>query len=318
MAIEEYTDGAEEMTTEDHAESIEAMPAEKHSDGIEEMPAEKHSQSSEVLLSREHADSSELLVFEELIVYPGASTPEELAEDSDTPETDESPLLILASASPRRREILEAHGVDCVVVVPRVSEASLVSKWERAGGGTVAELVMELAHAKAQIVYEMVRSGSVSVPDSASQILAADTLVVSRRILGKPRSDEEALAMLMELSGKSHEVYTGVALIERDGSNGTMLYDHSLVTFDAYSEDEALAYVETGEPLDKAGAYAIQGLWGAHVTRISGDYENIVGLPWHRIEDLVVTNAPHPSSGNETRSSHSDTGWHQSNLSLPL
>jgi septum formation protein len=213
---------------------------------------------------------------------PLQAAPEELDDAQE-----EERMLVLASASPRRREILQSHGVECTVVAPKVDEHELMRKWESSGRGNVADLVMELAHLKAQTVLEMLQSGAVSVPDAAKHILAADTLVVCGRILGKPRTEEEAFAMLMELSGKSHEVYTGVALIERHTNTGTLLYDRSVVSFDAYDETAACTYVLTGEPLDKAGAYAIQGLWAEHVTQISGDYENIVGLPWHHIQDLI-------------------------------
>ncbi|MDR2714194.1 MAG: Maf family protein [Coriobacteriales bacterium] len=187
--------------------------------------------------------------------------------------------LVLASASPRRREILEAHGIACQVLAPVVDEEALVAAWERTDGKDVGALVTSLALAKAREAQKQVE---------ARYILAADTLVYNGRILGKPHSPDRAIAMLMELSGCSHEVYTGVAFLDRLKNTKTLLFDVSTVTFQNYDEEAARAYVATGEPLDKAGAYAIQGLWGTQVASIEGDFENIVGLPWHKIEPLLV------------------------------
>ncbi|MCL1891502.1 MAG: Maf family protein [Coriobacteriia bacterium] len=236
--------------------------------------------------------------------------------------------LVLASASPRRREILEAHGIACQVLAPVVDEEALVAAWERTDGKDVGALVTSLALAKAREAQKQVESivgrfereqhealeeleifmppmgldrsrpsfAAREMPTEFARqqkmsfryILAADTLVYNGHILGKPYSPERAIAMLMELSGCSHEVYTGVAFLDRLKSTKTLLFDVSTVTFQNYDEEAARAYVVTGEPLDKAGAYAIQGLWGMQVASIEGDFENIVGLPWHKIEPLLV------------------------------
>jgi len=196
--------------------------------------------------------------------------------------------LILASASPRRKEILEAQGVSCIVVAPDVDESSLTAAWKAGGSGDVGALVMSLACAKANAVLQGFLEHNASSP---YLILAADTVVYdpeNKRLFGKPKSSEDAVEMLMSLSGRSHEVYTGVALVSLTNAAGeTVFFDRSTVTFDAYDEQAASDYVASGEPLDKAGAYAIQGIWGAHVTHIEGDYQNVVGLPWYRVEPLL-------------------------------
>ena len=207
-------------------------------------------------------------------------------------------MLILASASPRRKEILESHGVGLSVVIPHINESSFVAVWEAGGKGDVGRLVMDLAYAKAQDVLSQITAGAEGFRATADlqgtqlqevRILAADTIVFdthNQRILGKPDTPELAVEMLMGLSGKSHEVYTGVALLGASSAE-RVFFDCSTVTFDSYDEATARAYVKTREPLDKAGAYAIQGLWGKHVTSIEGDFENIVGLPWHRIAAIL-------------------------------
>lgn len=213
--------------------------------------------------------------------------------------SESAPPLILASGSPRRKEILEAHGVSCVVVISEIDEEPLIARWKAGEKDDVGALVMALAQAKARAVFALTANPDPQSTElmggrplsTSAPVLAADTLVYDDErgtILGKPKTSEEALRMLMALSGRSHEVYTGVALIDTQG-NETVFYDRSKVSFDSYNEQAARSYVDTGEPLDKAGAYAIQGLWGTHVTSIEGDYENIVGLPWYRLKPQLTS-----------------------------
>ena len=171
------------------------------------------------------------------------------------------PVLHLASTSPRRREILAALNLDFTVVHVEVDETPL-------DGEVPDEMVLRLAVAKAE--------AAAIGPEQVS--LGADTVVViDGRILGKPVDEADCLAMLAALSGRGHKVVTGVAL---GGAGGTRTaLSETDVYFREISRDEALAYWQSGEPRDKAGAYAIQGLGGAFVERIEGSYSGVVGLP---------------------------------------
>lgn len=178
--------------------------------------------------------------------------------------------VILASGSPRRRELLAQIGIEFDV---RVSEQ------EEIYHSTVPEeIVKELALLKAEHVAENMqeeeRAGKV--------IIGADTVVVQDgRILGKPQGEEEAFRMLKKLQGRSHEVYTGTALLYFEGKEKktvnravkTNVYVHVM------TEKEIQTYIASGEPMDKAGAYGIQGKFAAFIEWIEGDYYNVVGLP---------------------------------------
>jgi septum formation protein len=172
-----------------------------------------------------------------------------------------TPELLLASKSPRRSEILTALGVPFRTVSVDVDESPL-------DGETPVEMVSRLAAAKA----EAVEVG----PDSIA--LGADTeVVIDGQALGKPRDEAEALAMLQRLSGRVHKVLTGVAI---NGPHGThSVLSETDVYFREIGRDEALAYWQSGEPVDKAGAYGVQGLGGMFVERIDGSYSGVVGLP---------------------------------------
>lgn len=171
------------------------------------------------------------------------------------------PILVLASGSPRRREILESLGLTFTVRLPDPEETIVP-------GESPESAVLRLAEQKAD---------SVSVAPS-ELVLAADTVVVlDGDLLGKPADDREAIEMLMRLSGCSHEVYTGLALrVER---RTVSMVTRTEVTFRSFDRVECEAYVATGEPLDKAGAYGIQGFGSALVERIHGDFFNVMGLP---------------------------------------
>lgn len=179
---------------------------------------------------------------------------------------------VLASGSPRRKEILEMLGVKDLLVIPAKGEEVIP---ENAGPG---EIVMALSAAKAKEV--------ASSRPKEDLIIAADTIVwFDSRVYGKPGSADGAKKMLSELSGNTHEVYTGIAVIK----NGEMHceYEVSEVTFRTLTPEEISAYVATGEPLDKAGAYGAQGKGSLLVRKISGDFFNVMGLPVCRLGEML-------------------------------
>lgn len=177
--------------------------------------------------------------------------------------------LILASASPRRRELLPRLGLPFEVRPSEVPEAL-------PPGVEPADLAEALARAKARHVAARVAAEG----GPAAVVLAADTLVVlDGRPLGKPASREEARAMLRALRGRAHDVVTGVAVVESEGPRERTAAVTSRVVMRAYGDADLEAYVATGEPDDKAGGYAVQGLGGRLVARVEGCYTNVVGLP---------------------------------------
>jgi septum formation protein len=181
-----------------------------------------------------------------------------------------SPTLILASTSPRRREILATLGLDFTVVPVDVDESPQ-------DGETPGDMALRLAVAKA------------AAADSHDNniVLGADTIVaIDGRALGKPVDKADCLAMLERLSGRGHKVLTGVALHGAQGSQTAL--SETDVYFREISRDEALAYWQSGEPCDKAGAYAVQGLGGVFVERIEGSYSGVVGLPVFETATLLA------------------------------
>jgi septum formation protein len=180
--------------------------------------------------------------------------------------------LVLASKSPRRAEILRAVGWEFEAIAANIDETRMES--EDAVG-----YVKRLAQTKAE---------TVARKSSAGLMLGADTVVViDGEILGQPRDDEDARRMLKMLSGKWHEVLTGIALV-RVGNPPRVLVNHETtrVRFCEMSVDEIDWYVSTGEPKDKAGAYAIQGRGALFIKEIQGDYFNVVGLPLRLVYEL--------------------------------
>jgi len=188
--------------------------------------------------------------------------------------------LILASASPRRREILSLLGLDFKVVPPRVEESK--------GAGSPYLVARRLAKEKALSVFR-------EHPEAL--VIGADTVVYFKgKVLGKPKDEEEALKMLKELSGKWHAVVTGVALFYPGGKR--VFHDDARVKFRKFSEEEARHYVKTGEPLDKAGAYGVQGFGAVLVEKIRGNFYTVMGLPVHRLyEELRKLGLSLPSAG---------------------
>ena len=181
-----------------------------------------------------------------------------------------TPRLILASASPRRRELLGLLGLPFEVVPGRYDESALA-----ADGLTPAEYVTRLARGKAAEVAARTQGDAL--------ILGADTTVILDGLtLNKPADPADARRMLRLLSGRTHQVYTGLCLVPVvNGVLGEPQTDHAVtaVTFDALTDGAIAAYVATGEPQDKAGAYGIQGKALSFIPGIQGDYFNVVGLP---------------------------------------
>jgi len=173
--------------------------------------------------------------------------------------------IILASASPRRRALMEMLGVQDLIVIPARGEEKAYS------GLAPDELVMRLAAAKAREV-------AVSAASPGDTVIGADTVVsLSGRVFGKPHTRSEAAEMLSQLSGRGHEVYTGVCVI-KDGRE-LCRAERSAVHFRELSKEEIEAYIATGEPMDKAGAYGAQGKGALFVRGIEGDFFNVMGLP---------------------------------------
>jgi septum formation protein len=174
-------------------------------------------------------------------------------------------FIYLASGSPRRRELLQQIGVSFRVIGAELDETAFQ-------GESPLAYVSRLAEAKAGVGWERSRDlGSAPV-------LAADTAVVlDARILGKPKGLNDAMAMLLELSGRAHQVLTAVAL--RTAAGTLVEVSHSTVTFRSIDPSEARAYWETGEPSDKAGAYAIQGYAAIFISDLKGSYSGVMGLP---------------------------------------
>ncbi len=181
-------------------------------------------------------------------------------------------VLVLASASPRRRALLSAAGISHIVRPSNIDETVFSGLAPRLG-------VQLLAAAKA----------AAAAQREEEILLGADTIVVlDGRVLGKPSDAEDAACMLRMLSGRTHAVYTGVAVISAKDGRMKTICEETLVTFRTLSEEEILAYVKTGEPMDKAGAYGIQGKGGALVEKIEGDFQNVVGLPVDAVERLFA------------------------------
>ncbi len=179
-------------------------------------------------------------------------------------------MLILASKSPRRREILENLGIPFEVITMETDESC-----EERDSGRLVEI---LAERKGRAVYDAMASSGREMKEAI--VLASDTVVaVDGEILGKPRDAADAARMLRLLSGRSHLVQSGIALITEGRS--LITHETTKVTFDALDEQTIARYIEAAQPYDKAGAYAIQGHAAAFVSGIEGCYFNVVGLPVH-------------------------------------
>lgn len=184
-----------------------------------------------------------------------------------------SARLVLASASPRRRELLEQLGVSYTCDPAHIDEAQV-------RGEAPPDYVLRMAQEKARVV-----AARHAMPPCV--VLAADTsVVVDGRVLGKPRDTDEALSMLECLSGRWHTVLTGLCVLGARGVNSVLVTTQ--VEFVALDRAVCEAYLATGEPWDKAGAYGIQGMAGAFVRAIQGSYSNVVGLPLCETWELLA------------------------------
>ena len=180
--------------------------------------------------------------------------------------------IILASQSPRRKELLERMGITDFKVIPAQGEELATRTL------TADQLVEELSQRKC---------AEVAAAHPKDLIIAADTVVsINNRVLGKPRTEEDAAQMLAALSGKLHLVYTGVTVAKK----GRTLTQHEVtsVRFRTLTQADIIRYIATGEPMDKAGAYGIQGYGSVLVEGISGDYYNVMGLPVCRLARMLA------------------------------
>lgn len=222
--------------------------------------------------------------------------------------------IVLASGSPRRRELLTGLGLKYTVLVSGVEEQVTESE--------PARVVEELSSQKARdVLQRLLREASGQGPDMRETekdhsrredwfwdgreellVIGADTVVAADgQILGKPDSGKEAAEMLARLSGRQHQVYTGVALYyhSRGKTDRHIFHECTQVWFYPVTEEEISWYISTGEPMDKAGAYGIQGLGSRFVKAIEGDYSNVVGLPVARLyQELKALRAEGGPAGN--------------------
>ncbi|MBR6528942.1 MAG: septum formation protein Maf [Firmicutes bacterium] len=188
--------------------------------------------------------------------------------------------FVLASASPRRIEIMRSNGYE-----PIVCPADIEENLPLVDG--MKETVMFLALKKAKAVESQLLNEESNQSIKGSIIIAADTVVYKDEIMGKPIDLEDGFNMLSKLRNTWHYVTTGVALVEAGCQNARVFAEVTKVYFKDYSDEELRAYLETDEAYDKAGAYAIQGYFSKHVDKFEGDYDNVVGFPWIRIEEEI-------------------------------
>lgn len=182
--------------------------------------------------------------------------------------------IILASASPRRQELLSNLGLEFDVEVSEVDETLDETM-------SAAQQVEELAERKASVV---------AAQNTRGLIIGADTLVIlGGKPLGKPADREEAIQMLNSLQGRSHEVFTGLAVIDASTGQSVVTHQATAVRFKPLSLEQIQRYVDTGEPYDKAGAYAVQGKASVFIDSIRGCYFNVVGLPVAKLADALRT-----------------------------
>lgn len=185
--------------------------------------------------------------------------------------------IILASASPRRLEILNKHGVR-PVTLPQDTDECLPA------GVGMTESVELLASQKARACYEAVKDDPRY---DGYIIIGADTIVWKDEIMGKPADRDDARRMIRSIRGTFHYVVTGVCLIDKSTGRESILNEVTTVHCKDYSDADIEEYISLDEPYDKAGSYAIQGYFGRYIDYIEGDYENVVGLPFYRIEDAL-------------------------------
>lgn len=181
--------------------------------------------------------------------------------------------IVLASGSPRRKDLLRQIGIVFQVMPSNVDETVV-------GNPDPEELVQELSYKKAMDVAERLRG-------TDSLIIGADTVVVKNGILGKPENEKQAFEMLKSLQNEWHEVVTGIALVHSTNGKSFKQYEKTRVKMRALTDSVIYSYIKTGEPLDKAGAYGIQGMGALLVESIEGCYFNVVGLPLSRLNLML-------------------------------
>lgn len=180
--------------------------------------------------------------------------------------------LVLASASPRRQELMEMLGFNFTIVPSKIDE-------EKYNDLDPVEMVKELARAKAEDVAALVED---------TVVIGSDTIVVlDDKVLGKPSDQPEARDMLRRLQNRRHSVYTGIAVWDTFSGQVVVDYDKTDVFMSSITDDDILEYVKTGEPMDKAGAYGIQGVGGIFVEKINGSYFTVMGLPIHKLVKVL-------------------------------
>lgn len=181
--------------------------------------------------------------------------------------------IILASSSPRRKELLERYNLDLKIYKPQVNETEAV-------GEEPIEMAMSLAFEKAYWVSNQFKNSEI--------IIGADTIVISdNKILGKPKDEKDAFRMLNLLSGKEHSVITGISIIKANSNIKIVDYEETKVKFRELSKEKIDRYINTQEPMDKAGSYGIQGYGEILVEKINGCYSNVVGLPLGKLDYLL-------------------------------
>jgi septum formation protein len=177
--------------------------------------------------------------------------------------------IILASGSPRRKELLERLNIDFDIIVSDLDEDSIEQS-------KPDDFVEKLAYEKAKSVSMLINKDSL--------VIGCDTVVVyNNEILGKPKNNEQAISFLKKLSGSNHQVYSGIAIIDTKSNNKYLSHEITDVYMKELSNDEIAYYIQTGEPFDKAGAYGIQGIGSLFIEKISGDYYNVMGLPLNKL-----------------------------------
>ena len=191
--------------------------------------------------------------------------------------------IILASGSPRRRELLKQIGLDFQIMVSDCDESTSETEPE--------DYVKSLSRLKALSVASKIAEGTL-VPDTPSEngylVIGADTIVVhGGNILGKPKDEADAFSMLRSLSGDTHCVYTAVTVVDTADGAATTFAERTEVTMYELGDSEIWDYIHSGEPMDKAGSYGIQGKGAVLVEKINGDYFNVVGLPISRLSRVL-------------------------------
>ncbi len=188
--------------------------------------------------------------------------------------------IILASASPRRIEMLEKHGFDIAVRPSKIEE--IVDHSLEMG-----EIVKSLAYQKADAVLNDLKTNEPQLLKEYDLLIAADTIVYKDEIMGKPHSKGHGMSMLMKLKNTSHYVATGVAVYHIDKMQWDIFFDTTEVFFTDYSQEEISSYLDTDEAYDKAGGYAIQGTFGKYIDHYTGSYNNVVGFPIEMILERI-------------------------------